>query len=114
MAVPENKRVDLLLQFFQRQLMVVPHPEILLDGIIFAGRDINRVISAIAQTLRDQTRIALIRFDSLSLLSEHSCWRKNDTFDSGSCELVLKGIAEAASLVTAFNRIIVIKTELRF
>ena len=91
--------------------MVISHSEILFDGIIFAGRDINRMISAVAQTLSDQAGIAFIRFYTLSLLSEHSGRRQNDAFEPGIGKLVVQRIPKASCLVTAFNRIIIIKTE---
>ena len=34
-AMAEGKSIDLLLQFFQRKLVVIPHAEIFLNGIIF-------------------------------------------------------------------------------
>ena len=39
--MPKNKHVDLLLQFFKRKLVVIPHPKILFNSIVFAGRDID-------------------------------------------------------------------------
>ena len=53
----------------------------------------------------------LIRFDPLSLLGKHGSRCKYDTFDPGTCKLVVKGIAETACLITAFNRIFIIGTE---
>ena len=91
--------------------MVVPHPEILFDSIIFAGRDINWMISSITQALSNQTCIALIRFDTLSLLCEHCSRCQDDAFDPRIGKLMVQSIAQAACLVTAFNRIIIIKTE---
>ena len=57
----------------------------LFDSIVFAGRDIDWVVTAIAQALCDQTGIALIRFDPLSLLGKLGSRREDDTFDPGSC-----------------------------
>ena len=91
--------------------MIIPHPEILFDSIVFAGGDINRMVTAVTQTLCDQTGITLIRFDPLSLLGKHGSRCKYDTFDPGTCKLVVKGIAETACLITAFNRIFIIGTE---
>ena len=106
-SMPKDKRIDLLLQLFQCQLMVIPHPEILFDCVIFSGWDIDRMISAVAQALRNQMCIPLIRFDPLSLRGKHGRRRENDTFDPGAHELMIKGITEAACLVTAFNRIMI-------
>src|SRR5699024_1296470 len=110
-SMPKNKRMDLLLQFFKCELVVISHPKILFDSIVFTGRDIDRMVTAVTQALCDQTGITLIRFDSISLLGKHGSRRKYDTFDSGPCELVVKRIPEAASLITAFNRILIVKTE---
>ena len=96
MSVPENKRIDLLLQLLKCKLVIIPHPEILFDSIVFAGGDINRMVTAVTQTLCDQTGITLIRFDPLSLLGKHGSRCKYDTFDPGTCKLVVKGIAETA------------------
>ena len=71
MTMPKNKRIDLLFQLFQCQLMIVPHPDVFFDSVIFTGRNIDRMISAVTQTLRDQTGISPIRFDPLALLGEH-------------------------------------------
>ena len=91
--------------------MVIPHPEILFDRIVFACRDIDRMVPAVAQALCDQTGISLIRFDPLPLLGKHGCRRKYDTFNPGACKLVVKGIAETACLITTFDRILIVKTE---
>ena len=32
MTVPKDKRIDLLLQLFLRQLMIIPHPKVFLNG----------------------------------------------------------------------------------
>ena len=69
------------------------------------------MISAITKALRNQMSVSLIRFDPLPLLREHSSRRKYDTFDPGSCKLMVQCIPKAACLITAFNRIIIIKTE---
>ena len=111
MTVAKDKRVDLLFQLLKRKLMIVPHPKILFDSIVFAGRDINRMVTAVAQALCDQTGITLIRFDPLSLRGKHGSRRKDNAFDPGPCKLVIKRISEAASLITAFNRIVVVETE---
>ena len=94
--------------------MVIPHTEILLDGIIFAGGDIDRIIPSIAQTLCNKTGIPPVCLDPLSPLRQHSRRRKNDTFDTGTRELVVQSISEAACLVTAFKRIFIGKTEFHF
>ena len=94
--------------------MVVPHPEILFDGIILTSRNIYRMISAVTQALRDQMCITFICFDSLTLLGKHSCRCKYDTFDPGSCKLVIKSITKATRLVTAFNRIIIVEPKFHF
>ena len=69
------------------------------------------MITAIAQALSDQTCIPPICFDPIPLLGEHGRWSQYDAMDPGSCELVIKAITEAACLITAFNRIIVIQTK---
>ena len=89
-SVPENKRIDLLFQFLKCKLVIIPHPEILLDRIVFAERDIKRMVTAIKQALCDQTGITLIRFNSPSLLDKHGCRQKYDTFDPGACMLEIK------------------------
>jgi hypothetical protein len=94
--------------------MIIPHPKVFLNGIIFSRGDINRMIPAVAQALRNQMSVALICFDSLALLAKHGRRCQNDTFDPGPCELVIKGISEAAGLITAFNRIIIVKAEFQF
>ena len=114
MAMPKDKCVDLLFQAFQGLLMVIPHPEIFFDGIIFTGRNINRMISSITQTLSNQTSITCICFDTFSLLCEHRSRCQNHTFDSGIGKLMVQRVAKAAGLITAFNIIIIVKTELHF
>ena len=94
--------------------MVIPHPKILFNSIVFAGRDIDRMVTTIAQALCDQTGITLIRFDPFPLLDKHGSRHKDDTFDPGPCELVVKRISKAASLITAFNGIIIAETEFHF
>ena len=87
--MPKDKRIDLLLQLFLCQLMIIPHPKVFLNGIIFSRGNINRMIPAVAQALRNQISIALICFDSLSLRGKHGCGGKNNTFDPGIDELVI-------------------------
>ncbi len=111
MTVAKNKRIDLLLQSFQCKLVIIPHPKILFDSVVFASRDIDRMVATVAEALCDQTSITLIRFDSLSLLGKHGSRCKYDTFDPSVCELVVKGITEAPRLITAFNRIIIVEAE---
>ena len=48
MSMPKDERVDLLLQLFMCQLMVISHPEVFFDGIIFTRRDIDWMVSTIA------------------------------------------------------------------
>ena len=67
------------------------------------------MLTTIAQALCDQTGIALIRFDPFPLLGMHGSRRKDDTFDPGPCELMVKRISKAASLTTAFNGIIIVE-----
>ena len=57
----------------------------LFDSIVFAGRDINRMVTAVTQALCNQTGITFIRFDLLSLLGKLGSRREDDTFDPGSC-----------------------------
>ena len=89
MPMPKSKCIDLLLQLLQCQLMVIPHPKIFFDSIVFTRRDIDRMITSIAQTLSDKTCVTLICFDTLSLLRQHSCRSKDDTFYSGVRELII-------------------------
>ena len=84
--------------------MVIPHTEILLDGIIFAGRNVDWTISSLAQTLCNKTGISSVCLDPLSSLRQHGRRSKYDTFDTGTRELVVKSISESACLVTAFKR----------
>jgi hypothetical protein len=69
------------------------------------------MIPAVTQTLCNQASVPFIRFNPLALLSKHGCRCKDDALDPGACELMIKGITEAASLVTAFNRIIIVEPE---
>ena len=103
--------INLLIQLLKCQFVIIPHPEILFDRIVFAGRDINRMVPAVAQALCNQTGITLIRFDPLPLLSKHGSRRKDDTFDPSVCKLAIKGIAEATGLITAFNGILITEAE---
>ena len=114
MSMTKDERIDLLFQLFQRQFMVIPHSKILFDSIIFSCWDIDWMVSAVTQTLRDQMSVTSVCFDPLPLLGKHCRRSKYDTFDPGLCELVIKAITEAACLVTAFNRILIIKTEFHF
>lgn len=114
MSMAKNIGINLLLQLLKCQFMVIPHPEILFDSIIFKGRDINRMVPAVTQALCNQMSVTLIRFDTLSQRSKHSGRRKYDTFDSGLCELVIKRITDAACLVATFNRIFIVETEFPF
>ncbi len=111
MSMPKNKRVDLLLQLFLCQLMIIPHPQIFLNSIILTSWNIDWMVSAIAQALSDQTCITLICFNALSLLCEHCSRGQDDAFKSGVGKLVVQRIPKASCLVTAFNRILIIKTE---
>ena len=52
-ACGEEQIVDLLLQLLKCKLVIILHPKILFDSIVFAGRDIDRMVTTVAQTLYD-------------------------------------------------------------
>lgn len=109
--VPKDKRIDPLLQALNCQLMVIPHTEIFFNGIIFAGGNIDRMISTIAQAVCDQAGVTPVCFDALPLGCEHGRRCQNGAFDPGIGQLMVQRIPEASRLVTAFNRIIILGAE---
>ena len=75
--------IDLLLDLLQRQLMIVTHPKVFLNGIIFIRGNMYRMVSAIAEALGNHDSVPFVCLDSLSLLGQHCCRSKNDAFDPG-------------------------------
>ena len=104
-SMTETEGVDLLLDLFQRQFVIIPHPEVFLNrGILICG-NMNRVITTIGKALCDHHRITFVGFDPFPLLSQHRCRCQDCAFDTGFGQLVIKGVAEAAGLVATFNGI---------
>ena len=48
--MPEAERKDLLLDFLQRQLVVIPHPDVFFGFLIFRGRNMNCTVVMMSQT----------------------------------------------------------------
>ena len=114
MPVAKTERINLLLDFFKHQFMIIPHPEILFYCIVFFIRYMYRVISTIWKTLRNHERIPLVCLDPFALRCQHCCRSKNSAFDTGIRQLMIQGIAEAPGLITALNRIGVRGTQFVF
>lgn len=62
-VVAQAECIDFLLHFFQGQLMVIPHADIILHLFILASWDIHRAVIMVGKAFCNVTRIPLIRFD---------------------------------------------------
>ena len=59
--VTQTERIDLLFELLQRYLVVVPHTDVLLDGVVIAGRDMNAAVGPIGKALNYPLCIPRIR-----------------------------------------------------
>ena len=106
-VVAQAECIDFLLHFFQGQLMVIPHADIILHLFILSSWDIHRAVIMVGKAFCNVTRIPLIRFDFfLSLNYRHGGWCQDNTCDIMLCQLVVQGIAQASCLITAYKRYI--------
>ena len=62
----ETEGIEILLDLLHRQFMIVTQSEIFLNGIIFIRRNMYRMVSAIAETLRNHNSVTLVCLDTLS------------------------------------------------
>ena len=94
---------DLLLGFFEMRFHIVTHTDVLLDGIIFFVRNVDGLVLMVSQASGDLLRIPLIGFDLLAGSFGHSGGRKDNTLYTVVGQLVIQGVSQAASLVTAYK-----------
>ena len=67
-CLTETEGVDLLLDLFQRQFVIIPHPEVFLNRGILICWNMNRVVAAIGKALCDHRCITFVGFDPFP------CW----------------------------------------
>ena len=65
----------LLLDLFQHQLLVIPHADIFLNGIIFIVRYIYLAVSMECKASCYVPCISSVRLDAIGVCNRHRCWR---------------------------------------
>ena len=95
---------DLLLHFFQCQLVVIPHPEKILYFFVLCSRNMDRAEIVGCQTPGNERGIPLIRFDFfLSDRPHHGGGCQNNAAHTVLSQLVIQFKPEAARLITAYK-----------
>ena len=103
------ERNNLLLRSLQISLHIIPHSNILFDGIVPGRRNIYRAVQVEGQTLSNIFCIALIGLNRFTLLLGHSRRSQDNACYPVFGELVIKGVSKAACLVTT-NKIAISAT----
>ena len=110
--VPQTERKDLLLDLFQCQLMIVPHPNELLDLFIFLCGNVNFTVIIVSQTACDQSCVPFVRLDPfLAGGNRHRRWGKNHTLHIVRSQFPLQRITQTPSFITAYEQRIVTVVE---
>ena len=99
--VTQAERIDLLLELLQRYLVIVPHTDELLDGVVIAGRDVDAAVGPIGKALSYPLCVPRIRLYSLTFACHHRGWSKNDTFNSLLFQLLVQRKTQTTGLVAA-------------
>ena len=100
----QAERQDLLLHFLQGKFVIIPHTEIFLGLFVLLSRNMNRAVIMMGQASGNERCITFVRFHFfLASRFWHRCRRKDDTFHTVVCKLVIEGKAETSSLITAYK-----------
>ena len=98
---PQDKGCNLLFDFLQREFLIVPHPQIFLDRIVFAVRHIDRAVGVESQTPGNVSGILSVGLDPICIGNAHGGRREDDAFDTVVCELMIERITKASGLISA-------------
>ena len=100
----KTKRKDLLLDLFQSKLMIIPHAKEFLCLLICGSRYVNRTVVMLSQAFRNNLSITFICLNTLSAaLLQHGSWSEYNTLHMLRHKLMIEGVAEATSLITAYK-----------
>ena len=100
-AVSQAQGQDLLLGPFQGSLVVIPHPDIFLHCQILGCGNINGAVSTKGQTLCQLSGIPFVRLDFPGLKVGDRGRRKDYSLMPCLGKLVVQGVTETSSLITA-------------
>ena len=98
---PQDKGCNLLFDFLQREFLIVPHPQIFLDRIVFTVRHIDRAVGVESQTPGNVSGIFSVGLDPICIGNAHGGRREDDAFDAVGGELMIERITEASGLISA-------------
>lgn len=102
--MPQAERKDLLLDLFQGQLVIIPHPDELFDLFVLLCGNMYLAVVMVGQAARDQSRVPFVRLDPfLPGGNRHRRRGKDHALHIVRSQLPLQRITQTPSFITAYG-----------